>query len=100
MAVPGDVDGDGLADLLTAVVPPETGYDGAMILAERLRVGFRVASRKSAAGKRTLSAGVASTEGIELVEPRQIFKHADDALYHAKHAGRDCVIMQPSRIPA
>lgn len=83
-----------------AVIAPETGYEGAMILAERLRVGFRIASRKSAAGRRTLSAGVASTEGVEVVEPRQMLKHADDALYHAKHAGRDCVVAQPSRIPA
>lgn len=83
-----------------AVIAPETGYEGAMILAERLRVGFRIASRKGPAGRRTLSAGVASTEGVELVEPREMFKHADDALYHAKHAGRDCVIAQPSRIPA
>ena len=83
-----------------AVIAPETGYEGAMILAERLRVGFRVASRTCAAGRRTLSAGVASTEGIELVEPRQMLKHADDALYHAKHAGRDCVIAQPARITA
>lgn len=75
-----------------AVLAPETELDGAMILAERLRVAFRLATRRSAAGRRTLSAGVAAAEGADAFDPRRLLKAADDALYRAKDAGRDRVM--------
>jgi predicted signal transduction protein with EAL and GGDEF domain len=39
----------------------------------------------------TLSAGVAGTSGSETVE--QLFERADRALYQAKNAGRDRVVV-------
>jgi len=75
-----------------AVVAPETEIDGAMILAERLRVGFRLATRRCPAGRQTLSAGVASTNGTGAFDRRRLLKAADDALYRAKGAGRDRVM--------
>ncbi len=75
-----------------AVLAPETEIEGALTLAERLRVGFRLATRRCPAGRQTLSAGVASTNGTGAFDRRRLLKAADDALYRAKGAGRDRVM--------
>lgn len=83
-----------------AVLAPETGLEGATILAERLRVSFRLATRRCAAGRQTLSAGVAATDAVGPLDPRRLLKAADDALYRAKEAGRDRVakVQAPARL--
>ncbi len=41
----------------------------------------------------TLSAGIASTEGVDELDANQLLECADHALYAAKDAGRNCVIL-------
>lgn len=60
------------------------GADGARALAERVRSGVEQLS--SPAGKVTLSAGVARIHAIDEVS------RADERLYEAKRAGRNCVV--------
>jgi two-component system cell cycle response regulator len=78
-----------------ALVMPETGYDAAMSVAERLRQ--TVAATPFIVGQPetrlnvTMSAGVASTEnGGD--NASHLFQQADAALYKAKNDGRNKVI--------
>ncbi|MFI4948242.1 MAG: PleD family two-component system response regulator [Alphaproteobacteria bacterium] len=81
------------------VVMPETSLSEAMLVAERLRLAmadepFIV----QGSGDRlpvTVSVGVAMTgEGTDTMET--LLKRADDALYAAKKAGRNCIITLPA----
>jgi diguanylate cyclase (GGDEF)-like protein len=73
-----------------AVLAPDTDLDGAVLVAERLRV--RAAALAVVEGddtiRCTISAGVATLETEDL-SPDDVLKRADVALYEAKHAGRD-----------
>lgn len=70
---------------------PETPEDAGVAAAERLRRRVAQASVETA-GHRisvTISLGVASVEGC--ADLGAMLRHADNALYHAKHGGRNCV---------
>ena len=75
------------------VVLPETTVEGAVRLAERL-VGVVNQASFQYEGKTfpvTISAGVASTLGEKNITPSELIRHADEKLYEAKNAGRNCV---------
>ncbi|HET8731504.1 MAG TPA: GGDEF domain-containing protein [Moraxellaceae bacterium] len=73
---------------------PETDRDGACLQAERLIQAFRQARLPQAPGLAreylSVSVGVASVvPGASMLTPDELICAADDALYEAKHAGRD-----------
>jgi two-component system cell cycle response regulator len=68
---------------------PETGADAAAVAVEKLRTSVRDAGV-------TVSIGWATWEGES---PDELLGRADDALYAAKEAGRDCVVGAPATLP-
>jgi diguanylate cyclase (GGDEF)-like protein len=78
------------------VILPDTGPDGAMHTAERIRLNVEEEgiTHKNSLPARivTMSLGVATSEGITTsVSYEELIKHADMALYKAKHQGRNQV---------
>jgi len=76
------------------IVMPETHKDDAFLLAERIRFSIEQRAFVVISGEeihRTISAGVASypEDGLN---PHELIVRADEALYRAKNAGRNCVI--------
>ena len=66
-------------------------------MAEKLRLMVKQASLADGAVRGlTLSAGVAGSDGHETVE--ELFARADQALYLAKHQGRDRVVVWSAEI--
>ena len=77
-----------------AVVLPETSCDGASRLADRLvkvvnSTPFQYEDKSYAV---TISAGVASVQGEKSIATHELIRRADEKLYQAKHAGRNCVV--------
>ena len=72
------------------VVLPGTGPDEGREIAERLRE--TVASARPGGVELTMSVGLSAAQG-EAVEHHVLFRSADEALYRAKHSGRDRVIV-------
>jgi diguanylate cyclase (GGDEF)-like protein len=77
-----------------ALVAPNTDLDGARQLAEKIRqaVGATDFVPHDDDLRVTVSLGVALYAG----DRRRLFEDADDALYRAKDAGRDCVVVAGS----
>jgi diguanylate cyclase (GGDEF)-like protein len=76
-----------------AVLLPQTDIEGAHNLAERLRRALASRPMTTQPGSLvavTASFGVASFP--EAATPAALFAAADDALYEAKHAGKNCVV--------
>jgi len=76
-----------------AIVLPETTLEGALIVAERLR-SLIEQHRFQYEGKTypvTISLGVATTSGDATMTPTELLRQADEKLYQAKNAGRNCV---------
>jgi two-component system, cell cycle response regulator len=75
------------------VVLPETNFEGALTVAERIRV--LVEEHKfQYEGKTypvTISVGVATTTGDETMTPTELIRQSDEKLYKAKNEGRNCV---------
>ena len=71
-----------------AIILPETGQEGAMIIAERLRAA--IANAVWEIHPVTISIGV-STYGEGFNNVTDLLDSADKALYDAKAAGRNCV---------
>jgi diguanylate cyclase (GGDEF)-like protein len=76
------------------VVMPETDLEGARIVAERIRkaiedMDFKVDGRRVPV---TASIGVVAMVPLEMDYGRELLKIADNRLYEAKAAGRNCVI--------
>lgn len=83
-----------------ALILPNTELDGAFKVAEAAREAIRQLNiqRKDLDGhdRVTISLGVAvAIPGAEN-EPDQLINTADQQLYHAKAAGRDCTMAQPA----
>lgn len=74
-----------------ALILPDTGEDGALAIAERVRARLREAEiAHPAGGWLTVSIGIATTAGTSS-GAEEIVREADSALYAAKRAGRDAV---------
>lgn len=81
------------------VILPETPPQGAVRLAEWLRGEMEQAPVEAGSASVTLSisVGVASNTGGEL-SPAALIERADQALYQAKAAGRNCVRNSPAPV--
>ncbi|MBB6309694.1 sensor domain-containing diguanylate cyclase [Xanthobacter tagetidis] len=74
-----------------ALILPDTGGDGALAMAERIRARLREAEiAHPAGGLLTVSIGIA-TAGGPGASAEAMLQDADGALYAAKHAGRNAV---------
>lgn len=77
------------------ILLPETDSDAILIAGERLRKGIEKMKLDTANGSRsvTVSIGAASIDrpGKRSLTVDDLIKHADQALYEAKDAGRNCV---------
>ncbi|MGE3770306.1 MAG: PleD family two-component system response regulator [Bdellovibrionales bacterium] len=78
-----------------AIVMPETDLETAEMVAERLRKAtandaFRL-DKLSLDLPVTISIGISALQAANDGQPQQIVKRADDALYRAKNAGRNCI---------
>jgi len=74
------------------VILPETGSDGALILAERLRSAVAQEVVSTAAGKisMTISVGIVTCNACtECYDKQQLVSTVDKAMYESKYAGRD-----------
>lgn len=80
------------------IVLPDTGLKDAQPIAERLRLNVQQAVIVDSAGTAlpgvTLSIGLAEWSPFET--PEQLIARADAALYQAKHAGRNRVVLSPA----
>jgi len=74
---------------------PATALDEAQVIAERVRLGIAEAWLTDV-GRITLSIGVAAWNGSQDAGLESSLKQADAALYEAKNAGRNCVIVAAS----
>jgi diguanylate cyclase (GGDEF)-like protein len=82
-----------------ALILPETDLRGALRLAERLRVKLESTSVELASGE-TLHATASFGVGVndELASPEELVGAADEALYAAKAAGKNCVFPRPAGV--
>ncbi len=76
------------------VVLPESTADVAITVAERIRelIANHAFQFEGKSFHLTISAGIASTHGDELLTPPEILRRADDKLYQAKREGRNRVV--------
>jgi len=82
------------------VVLPETGFEGAAILAERLRSAVASTAINSGAAPINLTASFGVTGFNDMTDDEHVtfdnlIKRLDDLLYQAKQDGRDCVRVGP-----
>ncbi|MCB9947851.1 MAG: PleD family two-component system response regulator [Rhodospirillaceae bacterium] len=77
------------------IVMPDSSLEGAVLVAERLRLRIAEEAFAVAAPVRelhvTISLGVAATEDADMT-PSLLINDADQALYAAKRKGRNCVV--------
>jgi diguanylate cyclase (GGDEF)-like protein len=79
------------------VLLPETGQEGALTVAERIRVGVERAGQDTGLPV-TVSVGVAALAG-EPLTPEELVTLADRAAYRAKFSGRNAVALPPEGDP-
>jgi diguanylate cyclase (GGDEF)-like protein len=78
------------------VILPETGPELARDIAESIRRSIEalaIPHQHAPQGLLTISVGVATTTAGDRGSPAQLIRIADDALYRAKHQGRNCVVL-------
>jgi two-component system cell cycle response regulator len=82
------------------VLLPETPYEAAMQMAERIRAAL--AAQPLSVGEQlvsiTVSIGVWGSSDSEELEPDTVLGHADTGLMEAKAAGKNRVCAHPSRL--
>jgi diguanylate cyclase (GGDEF)-like protein len=78
------------------IVLPNTDRQGAVKIAEEIRSSVSKLRLTAPEGHVTISVGGASCAQDTNVDPKALIARADEALYQAKHNGRDCVYMQPA----
>lgn len=78
-----------------AVLLPDTTPEGAQFVAEAMRAAVEsldIRHSRSAAGRITISSGVAGAVPEPGMASASLIAAADTGLYEAKHAGRNCVV--------
>jgi diguanylate cyclase (GGDEF)-like protein/PAS domain S-box-containing protein len=76
------------------VILPDTNEDGAFFIADAFRESLKQLAIPHQGGDKkvvTASVGIAVTSREEPIAPAELLHRADEALYTAKHAGRDRV---------
>ncbi|UXB30730.1 GGDEF domain-containing protein [Stenotrophomonas maltophilia] len=81
-------------EFIAALPAPDIGH--ALCLGERLRAAVEAAALPAAQAHVTISIGVAWQAAHDEGDPRSLVERADQALYRAKHAGRNCVHAAPA----
>lgn len=76
-------------EFIAALPSPDAAH--ALGLGERLRASVEAAALPAPEATVTISIGVAWQAPGEDRDPRDLVERADQALYRAKHAGRNCV---------
>ena len=81
------------------ILTPETSGDEAVRAAERIRqiLSRHPVSEGEQSALATISVGIATVENGKAGTPESLLKQADDAMYAAKEAGRNCVRMAGSK---
>lgn len=78
---------------------PETDFHGALTVAERVRTQVAMLHINHAVSETarhvTVSIGLATVNCAEVESPFEVVRRADECLYEAKRAGRNCVMPQP-----
>jgi diguanylate cyclase (GGDEF)-like protein len=83
-----------------AIILPETNLDDACAAAERLRVAVAENPFATRTGVLTVTASVgAALAEANVAGLAELMKRADEALYAAKHAGRNCVAAVINDVP-
>jgi diguanylate cyclase (GGDEF)-like protein len=78
-----------------AVLLPDTDETGAAFIAEKIRAAVQALQLRHVASSHhvlTVSIGLATTQGQAFATNRALVNAADEALYEAKDAGRNCVL--------
>lgn len=77
------------------ILMPETGAEGIMQTAERLRVKIENMKIATVEGKLSISVSMGAVSQVPGLSRAptldELIKHADQALYSAKAAGRNCI---------
>jgi diguanylate cyclase (GGDEF)-like protein/PAS domain S-box-containing protein len=76
-----------------ALILPQTDEAGAMAVAQRFQLLLRERDEPHLASEKgvlTASLGIAVCAG-DVISPKALINQADEALYHAKASGRDCM---------
>jgi len=81
-------------EFIAALPAPDIGH--ALGLGERLRAAVEAAALPAAQAHVTISIGMAWQAAHDEGDPRSLVERADQALYRAKHAGRNCVHAAPA----
>ncbi|MBE3025084.1 diguanylate cyclase [Janthinobacterium sp. GW458P] len=85
-----------------SIVLPNTGADEARLIGEALRraiADLGIAHAGADAGQVTISVGVAIQPVPGAADPDALMRLADAALYSAKDAGRNCVVLRALAMP-
>lgn len=80
-----------------AVVLPNVNHKQVLEIAELLRLAVEDLAIPSTTNSNdddvlTISLGASSHDATHIKTPEELIAHADNALYKAKHAGRNCVM--------
>ncbi len=80
-----------------AIVLPNIDASAGLQIAETMRCAVeQLAQQQSSPRKVTISAGVAFNAAGSERDAQALVRAADEALYQAKHGGRNCVVLAPS----